>query len=191
MKIERLIVGGVALLVGLLLGWMGRGLATYNVHEASIASYEDWRVACPASETKDASCELSTDVIDKSQGTPNAVARATITTDKDGKQVMGFVLPYGVALEAGMGLRIGKDPKVPVKVYQYRTCNTVGCIATTPFDDALASSLKSADDAAVMFAGLDGKPVAVPMSFKGYQKSLAAWKSADAKRHNWFWRLWS
>jgi invasion protein IalB len=191
MKIERLIVGGVALLIGLLLGWAGRGLATYNVHEASIASYEDWRVACPASETKDASCELSTDVIDKSQGTPNAVARATITTDKDGKQVMGFVLPYGVALEAGMGLRIGKDPKVPVKVYQYRTCNTVGCIATTPFDDALASSLKSADDAAVMFAGLDGKPVAVPMSFKGYQKSLAAWKSADAKRHNWFWRLWS
>jgi invasion protein IalB len=191
MKIERLIVGGVALLIGLLLGWAGRGLATYNVHQASIASYEDWRVACPASETKDASCELSTDVIDKSQGTPNPIARATITTDKDGKQVMGFVLPFGVALEAGMGLRIGKDPKNPVKVYQYRTCNTVGCIATTPFDDALASSLKNTDDVAVMFAGLDGKPVSVPMSFKGYQKSLAAWKSADAKRHNWFWRLWS
>src|SRR6202035_3708941 len=86
MKIERLIVGGVALLVGLLLGWMGRGLATYNVHQASIASYEDWRVACPASETKDASCELSTDVVDRSQGTPSPVARATITTDKDGKQ---------------------------------------------------------------------------------------------------------
>jgi len=188
MKIERLIVGGVALLVGLLLGWMGRGLATYNVHQASIASYEDWRVACPASETKEASCELSTDVVDKSQGTPNPVARATITTDKDGKQVMGFVLPFGVALEAGMGLRIGKDP---VKVYQYRTCNTIGCIATTPFDDALAASLKNADDAAVMFAGLDGKPVSVPMSFKGYQNSLSAWKSADARRKSWFWRLWS
>ena len=32
MKIERLIVGGVALLVGLLLGWMVRGVATYNIH---------------------------------------------------------------------------------------------------------------------------------------------------------------
>ena len=52
---------------------------------------------------KDAHCELSTDVVDKSQGTPSAVARATITTDKDGKQVIGFVLPFGVALEAGMG----------------------------------------------------------------------------------------
>jgi invasion protein IalB len=188
MKIERLIVGGVALLVGLLLGWMGRGVATYNIHQASIASYEDWRVACPAAETKDAACELSTDVVDRSQGAPNPVARTTITTDKDGKQVMGFVLPYGVALEAGMGLRIGKDP---VKVYQYRTCNTIGCIATTPYDATLASLLQKADDASVMFAGLDGKPVSVPMSFKGYQNSLAAWKSADARRHSWFWRLWS
>jgi len=192
MKNERLIIGGAALLVGLLLGWMVRGVATYNTHAASIASYDDWRVACPAAEstpeTKDAHCELSTDVVDKSQGTPNAVARATITIDKDNKQLIGFVLPFGVALEAGMGLKIGKDP---VKVYQFRTCNQIGCIVTTPFDDALAKSLGSADDVALMFAGLDGKAVQVPMSFKGYQKSVSAWKSADAKRSSWFWRLWS
>ena len=42
------------------------------------------------------------------------MARITITTDKDNKQMMGFTLPLGVALEAGMGLQIGKDP---VKVY--------------------------------------------------------------------------
>ena len=33
-----------------------------------------------------------------------------------------------------------------MKVIQYRTCNTVGCIAQTPFDDTLAKSLKEADD---------------------------------------------
>ena len=64
-----------------------------------------WPVPRGGAETKDAHCELSTDVMDKSQGTPNAVARATITTDKDGKQMIGFILPYGVALEAGMGLQ--------------------------------------------------------------------------------------
>jgi invasion protein IalB len=186
MKIERLIVGGAALLIGLLLGWMVRGAATYNIHQASLTTYDDWRVACPAADTKDTHCELSTDVVDKSQGTPNTVGRTTITTDKDGKQVVGFVLPLGVALEAGMGLKIGKDP---VKIYQYRTCNTIGCIATTPYDNALATSLKNADDVAVMFAGLDGKPVQVPVSFKGYQQSLSAWKSADARRQSWFWRL--
>jgi invasion protein IalB len=184
MKTERLIVGGVALLVGLLLGWMVRGVATYNVHAAQVASYDDWSVACPSADTKDRACELSTDLV--SNG--SALARATITTDKDGKQVLGFTLPYGVALEAGMGLRIGKDP---VKVYQYRTCNNVGCIAVTPFDANLAAALKNAGDASVLFAGLDAKPVSVPMSFKGYQRSMAAWKSAEGKRHSWFWRLWS
>jgi len=188
MKTERLIVGGVALLVGLLLGWMVRGVSTYNIHSAAVAIYDDWRVACPAAEAKEGACELSTDIMDRTQPQPTPIARATITTDKDGKKIMGFILPYGVALEAGMGLRIGKDP---VKVYPYRTCNTVGCIAVTPFDDALATSLKNADDAAVMFAGLDGKPVSVPMSFKGYNKSYGAWKAADARRHSWFWRLWS
>jgi len=52
-----------------------------------------------------------------------------------------------------MGLKIGKDP---VKVYQYRTCNSVGCIVTAPFDDKLAASLKGTDDATVMFADLRG-----------------------------------
>ena len=188
MKIERVIVGVVALLVGLLLGWMVRGVATYNVHAAQVATYDDWRVACPSAEMKEAACELSTDLIDKSQPNGAVLARATITTDKDGKQIMGFTLPFGVALEAGMGMRIGKDP---VKVYPYRTCNSVGCIATTPFDEPLSNSLKGSDDAAVLFAGLDGKPVSVPFSFKGYQTSLSAWKSAEAKRHSWFWRLWS
>ena len=188
MKIERFIVGGVALLVGLLLGWMVRGVATYNVHAAQVASYDDWRVACPAAEAKDAACELSSDLIDKSQPNGQVLARATITSDKDGKQLMGFTLPFGVALEAGMGMRIGKEP---VKVIQYRTCNSVGCIATVPFDDALSNSLKNSDDAAVLFAGLDGKPVSVPFSFHGYKTSLSAWKSAESRRHSWFWRLWS
>jgi invasion protein IalB len=188
MKIEGVIVGGAALLVGLLLGWMVRGVATYNVHAAQVATYDDWRVACPSADMKDAACELSTDLIDKSQPNGAVLARATITTDKDGRQIMGFTLPFGVALEAGMGMRIGKDP---VKVFQYRTCNSGGCIATTPFDATLSNSFKSTDDAAVLFAGLDGKPVSVPFSFKGYQTSLSAWKSAESRRHSWFWRLWS
>ena len=50
---------------------------------------------------------------------------------------------------------------------------------------------RPADDASVMFAGLDGKPVSVPISFKGYQQSMSSWKSQEARRSTWFWRLWS
>jgi invasion protein IalB len=184
---ERLVIGGALLLVGLVVGWMVRGVATYNPKAGMVATYDDWRVACPGAEIKQAACELVTDVIDKAQGNP--VARVTVTTDpKDNKRVLGFTLPYGVALTAGMGLVVGKDP---VKVYPYRTCNTVGCIAVTDFDDKLAASLKAAPDARVMFASLDGKPVAVAMSLKGFKTALGVYKSAEAKRHSWFWRLFS
>ena len=188
MKNERLIVGGVALLVGLLLGWMVRGVSGYNTHATQVAVYDDWRVACPSAETKEGACEITTDIMDRTQPTPTTVARATITSDKDGKKLMGFILPFGVSLEAGMGLRIGKDP---VKVLQYRTCNTVGCIAQTTFDDTLAKSLKDADDVAVMVAGLDGKALSYQLSFKGYNKSYGVWRSEEAKRKTWFWRLFS
>jgi invasion protein IalB len=184
---ERLVVGGVALLIGLLAGWMVRGVGTYNSKAAMVSAYDDWRIACPAAETKDAWCELTTDIVDTQQR--STVARMVITTDKDGKQLVGFTLPHGVALEAGMGIQFGKEPP---KVYQYRTCNTLGCIATTPYDEKLAASLKGADnDMKVMFATLEGKPVVEPVSLKGYSKALAAWKSNEAKRHSWFWRLWS
>jgi invasion protein IalB len=184
---ERLVIGGALLLAGLALGWMVRGVSTYNSKAGMVATYDDWRVACPGAEIKQAACELITDVVDKAQGNP--VARVTITTDpKDGKHLLGFTLPYGVALTAGMGLVVGKDP---VRIYPYRTCNTVGCIAVTDFDDKLSDSIKAAPDARVMFASLDGKPVAVPLSLKGFKTALGVYNSAEAKRHSWFRRLWS
>ena len=183
---ERLVVGGVALLVGLILGWMVRGVSSYSADSAVVTPLDDWRVACPAASAKDASCEVSSDIVDKQQGSP--IARISITNDKDGAKMIGFVLPHGVALEAGMGLRIGKDP---VKIFPYRTCNTVGCLATAPFDDKLASSLKANTEVAILFATLEGKPIAEAVSMKGFSKSYALWRSSDSKRHSWFWRLWS
>src|SRR6202012_5845242 len=111
---ERLAIGGVALLIGLLLGWMGRGVATYNSAMDTVASYDDWRTACAAAKNKDVPCEMVQDVLnDKTHAT---VARISITKDKN-QPVIGFTLPFGVALEPGIGLQIGKDP---VKVYPYR-----------------------------------------------------------------------
>ena len=189
MKIERLIVGGVALLVGLVLGWMVRGLATYNIHAAQIATYDDWRVACPAADNKDATCELSSDLVDRNQPGASALARMSITTDKDGKQIVGFTMPFGVALEAGMGLRIGKEP---VKVYQYRTCNQVGCIAITPV------RRQSADRAERRRRCLGDvrRPrrqgaVACRCRSRAIRSRSLPGSAAEDRRHSWFWRLWS
>ena len=182
---ERLVVGGAALIIGLVLGWAIRGVTSYSMTTETVTAFQDWRTACPAATQKQAPCEMIQDVIDeKNHGT---VARVAITRD-NGKQVIGFTMPFGVALEPGIGLVVGKDP---VKVYQYRTCNQIGCIAEATIDDKLAAALKGATEAKLMFAGLDGKPIAVPVSLKGYNDAHRAYASAESKRASWFWRLWS
>ncbi len=189
LTIERLVWGGVALLVGLLLGWMLRGVTTYNSKAGMAQTFDDWRLACPAAATKDVSCEMSSDVVDTSNGTPTSLARVTITVDNAKKKpILGFTVPLGVALEPGLGLLVDKDP---AKVYPYRTCNSVGCIAVADFDDKLANTLDNADTVKIALASLDGQQQQVTVSLKGYHQARSAYKSAEAHRHNWFWRLWS
>jgi invasion protein IalB len=182
---ERLVVGGVALLAGLVLGWMVRGLASYNTATESVTAYGDWRTACPAAKMKQVPCEMATDVIDP-EG-KNTVARVALTRD-NGKQVLVLTLPFGVLLEQPAGLKIGDDP---VKQYAYRTCNNVGCIAVGEVDSNLEGALRGAEDAKLQFAGLDGKQVELPLSLKGYKAARRAYKSDESKRASWFWRLWS
>ncbi len=185
---ERLVVGGVALLVGLAIGWMVRGVATYNTHAGTIADYDDWRVTCPSAQVAQGVCELSSDILDA--GTQAPLARVTITKDTrdGGKPVIGFVLPYGVALQANMGLTIGKDP---IKVLNFRTCNSVGCVVLADFDDKMSSALKENQEARIAFVMADGRQAAAPVSFKGYNTAMSSYKALDARRNSWFWRLFS
>lgn len=183
---ERLVLGGVALLIGLLLGWMVRGVATYNTATNTVTAYQDWRTACPAASQKQMPCEMVEDILDpKSKGT---LARIGITKDNN-KQIISFTLPFGVALEAGVGLRIGKD--ATPQVIQYRTCYQIGCIAQTDFTDKIANAMKNGTEVQMLFAGLDGKPVGAPISLKGYNDARRAYTSGESKRASWFWRLWS
>jgi invasion protein IalB len=182
--IERLVVGGVALVAGLVIGWAGHGVTGYNIASENVTNYQDWRLACPPANLANQYCELVEDVLDSK--TRSGVARFAIAKD-NGKPVIGITLPLDVALEPGMGLALGSDP---VKVIPYRTCNAVGCIAEVALDDKLQASLDSGKDGRVLFAGLDNKPVAVPLSMKGFADAQKAYRSAEAKRSSWFWRMW-
>jgi invasion protein IalB len=187
---ERLVVGVVALLVGLLLGWMVRGLATYNVGSEMATVYDDWRVVCPAAKTADAACAMASAIIDPGAKTP--IANVSITKDNKQQPMLGFTLPLDVALEPGIGLQVGKDP---MRTYKYRTCNPDGCIVVGPIDDKLIDDLVAAGPNDVKLfavgAGGDGKAVALPVSLKGFSVARRAYLSSEARRHSWFWRLWS
>lgn len=182
--IERLVVGSVALAAGLVIGWGVHGVTGYNTATENVTNFQDWRLACPPASLTAQNCELVEDVLDSN--TRNQMARIAIAKD-NGKPVIGITLPLDVALEPGMGLALGTDP---VKVIPYRTCNAVGCIAEIALDDKLQAALDAGKDGRVLFAGLDNKPVAVPLSMKGYSDAQKAYRSAEAKRSSWFWRMW-
>lgn len=180
---ERLVLGAAALIVGLVAGWAVRGLVTYNSGMESMVAYQDWRVACPPATSKAQVCEMQEDVMDSKSGSP--VVRVSITNQKN-KPQLGMTLPLGIALQAGVGFVLGTDAP---KVAQFRTCNTVGCIAVLDLDSKLLASIAAAKDGKVLVADLEGKVVAIPLSFKGYSNAQRAYQNSEARRASWMWRL--
>jgi len=177
-------VGGGALALGLVIGWAVHGLAGYGATTETVTSFDDWRTACPAATLKDANCEIVRDIVDDKSHNP--IARVAIIRDK-GKPAIGITLPLGVVLEPGMGISFGTDP---AKTAPYRTCTQAGCIAEVMIDDKLQAGLDAGKDGKLIFAGPDAKPAAVPLGLKGFAAAQRAYRSNEAKRGSWFWRMW-
>ncbi len=184
---ERLVVGGGALVLGLLLGWMVRGVASYDVNEESSTAYDDWRVICSAASNKDGACQMVANITDPK--TKQVGAQISITRDPKLGQVVAFMLPPNVNLEAGLGLKLGNtDPKV----YKYRTCTATGCISVTPIDDKTIDAVGSSDKVTLM--SMSALPGALnrqdlDVSRKGFNAARKAYLSSNRKRTGLLWRL--
>jgi len=174
--------------VGALLGWIGRGVIAGPADVPTVQVYQDWRVICPARKDKDKHCTLVSDVADPQTG--QAVASLSIVTevdkDKKSSKVVVVNVPLGVALEPGLGLKLGGDTKSAA----YKTCVEGGCVAVLPDSDELEKSISDTTDTSIVVAGLDNKSVAVPFSTKGFADARKAYKNSEAKRANLWWRLW-
>jgi invasion protein IalB len=186
----RATIAALLLVVGLVAGWFGHKALMSPPDLATISIYQDWRLACPQIKTKDASCEIQQDVLDAKSGTE--LARMSVFNFKDTGNTMIVTVPFNVLLDPGIGIGIGNDKP---RVYPFETCNGVGCVVRIKFDDDLAKALDTAAtnnvQARILFAGLDGKPVGLPFSLKGYSDVIAAFTNAEAKRRSWWRRLWS
>ncbi len=181
----RAAIAAVLLVLGLIAGWFGHKAASSPPDIPTVAVYQDWRVACPQSTDKDATCEIQQDVLDAKSHTE--LARLAIFKIKDANTLL-VTVPFNVLLEPGIGLGLGNDKP---NVYPFETCNGVGCVVRIAFDEKLEKSLGGAPQARILFAGLDGKPVGLPFSLKGYKEAMAAFNSTEAKRRSWWKRLWS
>ena len=176
----------VVLVIGGVVGWIGRGLLAGPADIPTMSVYQDWRLFCPATKTKDVSCEMSQDVIDQKSGT--RVARLILVREKNKNMVLAVTVPLQVLLEPGMGLKLGDDQ---VRVFQYKTCTEDGCVSIIPVNDQIEAGFAKAQQAAIAVAQPDGKAVELPFSMKGYTEAYKAFLSNEAKRKSWWRRLWS
>ncbi len=177
------------LIVGALLGWIGRGVLAGPADVPTMRVYDDWRLICPARKDKEANCRMSQDIVDSKAGQSVAslVLLKEVGKDKKESTVLAVNVPLNVLLEPGIGLKFGND----IKTYQYKTCLEGGCVAMVPVDEQLEKTIASTNDAAISVARLDGKTVQLPFSTKGFAEARKAYKNFDAKRSSWWWRLWS
>jgi len=178
-------IAAALLVLGLIVGWFGHKAASSPPDIPTVAVYDDWRLACPQSSAKEATCEIQQDVLDAKSH--SELARMAIFKLKDVNTLI-VTVPYNVLLEPGIGIGLGNDKP---RIYPFETCNGIGCVVRIAFDDDLAKAIGAAPQARILFAGLDGKPVGLPFSLKGYKDALAAFNSAEGKRRSWWRRLWS
>jgi invasion protein IalB len=185
--VSRILVALAVFVVGGIAGWIGRGVLAGAPDVPTIQMFQDWRLGCPASTVKDASCELSQEVI--SEQAHARVARLVMIRDKDKGMVLAVTMPLDVLLEPGMGLKFDNED---LRAYQYKTCTEEGCVAVIPVDAQLLASLDKAKDASVVVvAEQNAKTVAIPFSLKGYAEARKAFLGNEAKRSSWFRGLWS
>ena len=187
MKTATATVAGVAgaLILGLVLGWAGRGLLTFNADTATDTVYQNWRLICPASSQKNSACQMSDDLMDAKSH--QEIARLVIGKDK-GKTEMGITLPLEVSLQSGVGVVLDSGA---MHTYPYRTCTQIGCIAILPLDDKMIATMAAAKKGGVIYAGADGKATRIDFTMDGFPEARRAFKHNETRRTSWFWRMWS
>jgi invasion protein IalB len=193
LNIERLAIGGGALVLGLLAGWMVRGVATYNTASESSTVYNDWRVFCPQARVENVSCEISGDVVDPATKAPQArisIIKDTKNKENPNGEVIAFTVPLNVDLTKNVGVQIGKDP---AKVIKYRSCNAQACIALTPLEPAMLNAMQAGTETKISFIGAlpNSKAQTLAVSYNGFSAARSAYNRGNGKRSSWFWRLWS
>jgi len=183
----RIAVGAALLVLGLILGWFGHK-AIYAPADIPVASqYDDWRLTCPKLSDKDLGCEMQIDVPDEKGQTE--LARLQIYRPKgSATNEMLVTVPFNVLLDPGIGLVFGKNKPL---LYPYEYCGGLGCVVRLKYDADVEKAMVAASDAKILLAGLDGKAAALPFSLKGFVEAHKAFVSDAAKRHSWWWRLWS
>ncbi len=132
--------------------------------------YQDWTGKCEQlPDNKGEQCFIFQTLTDEEAKRP--VLQTVVGYLQDGKPALIFTVPLGVALRAGLGLKIddGEVSRIP-----YENCNPVGCVAGVPLENKLISSLKRGLKATVVVFDGSGRRISLELSLKGFTSGFDA-----------------
>lgn len=126
-------------------------------------THGDWVVHCELQSTDAVSCAMRQQQVDKSSGQR---VLAIELHPSAGALVGTLVMPFGLALEAGVALNV--DDKPPLPTVRYRTCLPGGCVVDVKLGQDMLAAFRNGSVLHVAATADGGKPAAFTISLKGF-----------------------
>jgi invasion protein IalB len=132
--------------------------------------FGDWTLRCfPATESLPRRCEM-VQVLGDTQSKQEVLLMAVGYPDAQSGPIAWLVLPLGILLPPGLGLKIdqGETRGLPI-----RSCDPRGCATPWPLSEADIAALKQGQELVVIFQDIDGKKLGLPVSLQGFTAAFS------------------
>jgi invasion protein IalB len=159
-------------------------LAAFAVASAAAAApkdgakFDNWAIKCEKPDAKDKQnggsevCYAFQNVVTK-EGNQRVLNIAVGYPPKVSDPVALITLPLGIALPPGAALQINDDQPIRIPIER---CEPGGCRAGLKLEKALLDKLNGATKVQVGFSDGAHRPVAVPLSMKGFGDAVKSLK---------------
>jgi invasion protein IalB len=137
--------------------------------------YEDWVLNCrvaAGAEGRQATvtCGISQELFRQQQQQRQRVAALALTPDGSGTKGT-LLMPFGLALAAGVRLQIDEGPQTaPIA---FRTCTPQGCIIPIEWPESTINGLRNGVLLKIAATSDNGQPVNFSISLKGFAAGLS------------------
>ncbi len=133
--------------------------------------FRDWKLECQKPEGADKEvCQISQDIVLKENKRP-LLHVAVGYAANDNRPVAIFNLPLGISLPPGVTIKVdkGEQERLPIE-----HCFPGGCRAYLGLEEKQLAAFKGGLEAQVTFHDLTRRPVAVPVSLRGFTAGFNA-----------------
>lgn len=164
---------GVFSALSLTLLSLGAGMPDALATEAGVkGTFGHWTVRCemPAG-AKSEQCALVQSVTAEDHPGISAVVIVLKSAENPGGRILRVVVPLGILLPAGLGLRIDD---ADIGRTGFMRCISTGCVAEVVMDDALTNKLRVGDTAFFVVFQNSEEGIGLPVTLSGFSAGIDA-----------------